>query len=1089
MKRGLCCLCAVLLCTALVTAAEPTKTLPVPTVIHGTPSAQADFERAQQAETEAISQGPVQLIEVSQSAPSMVLSAKAPAGYVPQKLSFAPGSRVDCDYTGLEGEPICEDGYDDQFNVGCNADAPEDEIFSPIACGDVILGTSGTYLIDGGQTRDTDWYEIVLTEDTELTFSVVADFPVLIFMIDGRNGCEGLAILRSASAGPGTPVSLVQCLGPGTYWLWVGPSDFSGVACGSQYCASLTCEPCDLPDPLLCPEESTLLGQPAEGEDGNWALYVSNSRWGDFEEPGIKRLESFIGVGGPIHGVTWWGAAAIFNDQGRVVNCPLEPGNFTLEFYLFDDFTRRPDYATGPVATYAVTAPELTVAETGHSYKIFGEGGTIDREYIIYEWHVELPAPLALFKGWMAIQNTDYCAFWWARSMVGGTVHVLWDEEADTQEDADGDLSYCLTAPSVGPFTGACCDESIPECRNTISTDCVGVYDRWEPGQLCRDIECVDVSWACCLAGTDICVTTFIWDCPAPDSFYWGWVCDESDPRFNGQNLRDCTATPPAWPITCPSGSCYSAGLAGGFLYISWDRPTSRRTPIDNFSGCSSPITRVQWWGNTTQIWDGPDYEAPQPVPFTIRIYDQVAVPDTAQEICTYEAINTTWGYTDYAWTGSPEFGTIEGFRAILAPPCTATGTKYISIGIALDTTIDGAQTDFIWAPGANSDQTIWFYDNGEVSQPAIESGRDRSFCLYTTDLFGACCDVATGICTDNVAESTCLSSPGAQFYPDQTCASIECLPVAAACCDAVNDVCEVLTQAECDALGGTYEWLGVFSTCQADCCYVPCPMGGTPEGEPVCGDEYVDTYNYGCFMDEPVFPDDWLQIIDGQTYCAEMGTYTSGGSDLRDWDWYYYEIPAGEAKLVRAVVDAEFTADVYWLWPDPFEEGDGYCPAYVISNVGGLQCTDVTASAALPGGFYYVGVSCFGDVPCGTPYTLHIETGVAGCCVLVDDEGEFGVETSEPVCLAYGGTWNEGVDCDGGGPPCLERGDSNCDGLVNSFDIDPFVIALTQPATWQATYTCDFLCANDINCDGFVNSFDIDGFVQCLTVGCPPCP
>jgi hypothetical protein len=74
-------------------------------------------------------------------------------------------------------------------------------------------------------------------------------------------------------------------------------------------------------------------------------------------------------------------------------------------------------------------------------------------------------------------------------------------------------------------------------------------------------------------------------------------------------------------------------------------------------------------------------------------------------------------------------------------------------------------------------------------------------------------------------------------------------------------------------------------------------------------------------------------------------------------------------------------------------------------------------------------------------------------------------------------------------GPPCLARGDSNCDGLVNSFDIDPFVIALTQPATWQATYTCDFLCANDINCDGAVNSFDIDGFVQCLTVGCPPCP
>lgn len=67
--------------------------------------------------------------------------------------------------------------------------------------------------------------------------------------------------------------------------------------------------------------------------------------------------------------------------------------------------------------------------------------------------------------------------------------------------------------------------------------------------------------------------------------------------------------------------------------------------------------------------------------------------------------------------------------------------------------------------------------------------------------------------------------------------------------------------------------------------------------------------------------------------------------------------------------------------------------------------------------------------------------------------------------------------------------GDVNCDGLINTFDIDPFVLALTNPAGHAAAFPhCDYMLA-DINCDGFVNTFDIDPFVQCLTGGCPPCP
>ncbi len=62
--------------------------------------------------------------------------------------------------------------------------------------------------------------------------------------------------------------------------------------------------------------------------------------------------------------------------------------------------------------------------------------------------------------------------------------------------------------------------------------------------------------------------------------------------------------------------------------------------------------------------------------------------------------------------------------------------------------------------------------------------------------------------------------------------------------------------------------------------------------------------------------------------------------------------------------------------------------------------------------------------------------------------------------------------------------GDLNCDGLVNAFDIDPFVLALANPAEYAAMYPdCDYMLA-DINGDGLVNAFDIDPFVQLLTGG-----
>lgn len=67
---------------------------------------------------------------------------------------------------------------------------------------------------------------------------------------------------------------------------------------------------------------------------------------------------------------------------------------------------------------------------------------------------------------------------------------------------------------------------------------------------------------------------------------------------------------------------------------------------------------------------------------------------------------------------------------------------------------------------------------------------------------------------------------------------------------------------------------------------------------------------------------------------------------------------------------------------------------------------------------------------------------------------------------------------------PSHPLGDLNCDFLVNSFDIDPFVLALSDPVAYAAAFPhCDRMLA-DINQDGFVNFGDINPFVELVTGG-----
>ncbi|TWT41966.1 Cortical protein marker for cell polarity [Phycisphaerae bacterium RAS1] len=67
---------------------------------------------------------------------------------------------------------------------------------------------------------------------------------------------------------------------------------------------------------------------------------------------------------------------------------------------------------------------------------------------------------------------------------------------------------------------------------------------------------------------------------------------------------------------------------------------------------------------------------------------------------------------------------------------------------------------------------------------------------------------------------------------------------------------------------------------------------------------------------------------------------------------------------------------------------------------------------------------------------------------------------------------------------PAVVPGDLNCDGAANVLDINPFVLALSNPAAYQQQYPGCPLANGDVNVDGNVDVLDINPFVALLAGG-----
>jgi hypothetical protein len=137
-----------------------------------------------------------------------------------------------------EGEPCGDD-----TNGGCNMATPQ---FEPIACDGTVCGTIWA---DGG-TRDTDWYEVVASADGDMTWTVEAEFEMVMGLIEqvvpGEPGCENITGYLDPYALAGeceeNSVTFPVSAG-GTYYLFVSHQTFYDWPCDSNndYVATLTC--------------------------------------------------------------------------------------------------------------------------------------------------------------------------------------------------------------------------------------------------------------------------------------------------------------------------------------------------------------------------------------------------------------------------------------------------------------------------------------------------------------------------------------------------------------------------------------------------------------------------------------------------------------------------------------------------------------------------------------------------------------------------------------------------------------------------------------------------------------------------------
>ena len=134
---------------------------------------------------------------------------------------------------------------------GCNTDPTDPQYFVQIACNTVICGTTSTFTTATGDSRDTDWFNLVLPIADTIRVELVSEADLFLFEL-GPTDCATAGVIQNFTQNncAGTGEMVINGVA-GDNWLWVGPTVFgaaAGIDCPTEYTLTVTCDtvPVDL---------------------------------------------------------------------------------------------------------------------------------------------------------------------------------------------------------------------------------------------------------------------------------------------------------------------------------------------------------------------------------------------------------------------------------------------------------------------------------------------------------------------------------------------------------------------------------------------------------------------------------------------------------------------------------------------------------------------------------------------------------------------------------------------------------------------------------------------------------------------------
>jgi hypothetical protein len=418
---------------------------------------------------------------------------------------------------------------------------------------------------------------------------------------------------------------------------------------------------------------------------------------------------------------------------------------------------------------------------------------------------------------------------------------------------------------------------------------------------------------------------------------------------------------------------------------------------------------------------------------FRVRFYPEANQPDPNGYI--YEQFLTAVAYdtgATYDFGSGPT--TVWYWTATLANPLALAGGWFSLVGFGTPGCYH------LWQGAHEGDHKFanWFESNIPATYEIRTTFCDINYCFWQ-NIWGACCDDRTGVCEEHVFQNTC-NALGGRLLLYQPCSALDppCGEGLGACCFD-DGTCELLTYAACTAAGdcdgdancdgavdfddigpfvgalagtppcrfgnvdvnndgaldfddidafiaalgqpcplaGPPEWRGPNTTCATCCTLVG--AGEPREGEPLCGPDYVDTYNGGCDAAAPAF----LPLPLGVTVYGMSGTYTAGGQNRRDTDWY--EFTLSESSKLTLTVAADFPAAVWILHAGTCDPNapDGYWTVAVKTVA---ACSELQFQThPIPAGTYWLVVApqFHSGLECGVDYRVSVQAEAADLCTI----------------------------------------------------------------------------------------------------------